>query len=299
MTDFFTRAANKAIGVAPAIQPVIASRYAPARFAHEAVEFELEVEGDQISDDSRRNRRSAKSEAEPSTVRDNFPPHEVETIAAAPLAGDLVPTQVSEIRPSGSSEKALLLTGQAASEPIQPTTATPVVREASHASLSREQPTARHASTELLKSPSRIAPPAAPVNGVVANNPQAQPQRSSERTLAQSQEASLDEHTGFVSEGNEKRPVEHEPGQLSTPSLNHYASARSNSIGERHPQIPESTFIVPADKVEERSPIIRVTIGRIDVRAVTPPPPIAQAAKPPALKVSLDEFLKQHNGRQR
>jgi len=45
--------------------------------------------------------------------------------------------------------------------------------------------------------------------------------------------------------------------------------------------------------------VIRVTIGRIEVRAVPPPPPLqpVEAAAPPAPKLSLDEYLRQQNGR--
>lgn len=46
-------------------------------------------------------------------------------------------------------------------------------------------------------------------------------------------------------------------------------------------------------------PVIRVTIGRIDVRAVTPPPPPVEAPGPPAPRLSLDEYLQSHNGRSR
>jgi hypothetical protein len=44
--------------------------------------------------------------------------------------------------------------------------------------------------------------------------------------------------------------------------------------------------------------VIRVTIGRIEVRAVPPPPQLqpVEAAAPPAPKLSLDEYLRQHNG---
>jgi hypothetical protein len=44
--------------------------------------------------------------------------------------------------------------------------------------------------------------------------------------------------------------------------------------------------------------VIRVTIGRIEVRAVPPPSlqPV-EAVAPPAPKLSLDEYLRQHNGR--
>jgi len=65
---------------------------------------------------------------------------------------------------------------------------------------------------------------------------------------------------------------------------------------ERGPQEPR----VAAPESSE--PAIRVTIGRIEVRAITPPPmPPAQRTAParPGPELSLDDYLKQHNGGQR
>jgi hypothetical protein len=65
---------------------------------------------------------------------------------------------------------------------------------------------------------------------------------------------------------------------------------------ERGPQEPR----VAAP--ESSAPAIRVTIGRIEVRAITPPPvPPAQRTTParPGPELSLDDYLKQHNGGQR
>nr|MDQ3744997.1 hypothetical protein [Acidobacteriota bacterium] len=45
--------------------------------------------------------------------------------------------------------------------------------------------------------------------------------------------------------------------------------------------------------------VIRVTIGRIEVHAVTPPPPTPKPYAPPAPKLSLEEYLRQHNGGRR
>jgi hypothetical protein len=53
---------------------------------------------------------------------------------------------------------------------------------------------------------------------------------------------------------------------------------------------------------ESPAPTIRVAIGRIEVRAITPPPmPPAQRTAPtrPGPALSLDDYLKQHNGRRR
>jgi hypothetical protein len=48
---------------------------------------------------------------------------------------------------------------------------------------------------------------------------------------------------------------------------------------------------------ETAAPVIRVTIGRIDVRAVSAPAPPARRQAPSAPKLSLDEYLRSRNGR--
>ena len=53
---------------------------------------------------------------------------------------------------------------------------------------------------------------------------------------------------------------------------------------------------------EAPAPTIRVAIGRIEVRAITPPPaPPTQRTAParPGPALSLDDYLKQRNGEQR
>jgi hypothetical protein len=53
---------------------------------------------------------------------------------------------------------------------------------------------------------------------------------------------------------------------------------------------------VPPNEPAEERPIVRVTIGRIEVRAVTPPaPPPRQAVRPPVPKLTLDDYLKSRN----
>jgi len=48
---------------------------------------------------------------------------------------------------------------------------------------------------------------------------------------------------------------------------------------------------------ESGAPVIRVTIGRVDVRAVLPPEPASKAAPlRPAPRLSLDDYLKRQNG---
>jgi hypothetical protein len=54
----------------------------------------------------------------------------------------------------------------------------------------------------------------------------------------------------------------------------------------------------PAEPTEPTEPpVIKVTIGRIEVRAVTPPAPIPQQrVKQPSPVLSLDEYLRLRNG---
>jgi hypothetical protein len=67
------------------------------------------------------------------------------------------------------------------------------------------------------------------------------------------------------------------------------------------PQIPEDPEVTNAEAVPYNStaaePAIRVSIGRVEVRAVFPPPPPRRAQPTrPKPSLSLDDYLKQRNG---
>jgi hypothetical protein len=66
-----------------------------------------------------------------------------------------------------------------------------------------------------------------------------------------------------------------------------YPHTKQAARGESNP--PE----VPA------APIVRVTIGRIEVRAISQPPPPPRPARPAAPRLSLDEYLASQAGRNR
>ncbi|MGB9178810.1 MAG: hypothetical protein WCB68_06125 [Pyrinomonadaceae bacterium] len=83
-------------------------------------------------------------------------------------------------------------------------------------------------------------------------------------------------------------------------------SAQSNAGESLERAAPLSLDSHSGDGAESSSPTIRVTIGRIDVRAVMPdskPAPRAAASSAPARKthgpLSLEEYLKQRNGGKR
>lgn len=83
-------------------------------------------------------------------------------------------------------------------------------------------------------------------------------------------------------------------------------TAERNRESTREPAIQLITTeqIVPSDKTQPRASepaepaVIRVTIGRIEVRATTPPLPAAPRTRPPGPALTLDDYLKQRNGGQ-
>ena len=61
-------------------------------------------------------------------------------------------------------------------------------------------------------------------------------------------------------------------------------------------QQPETDRPLTRRVVSEREPAIRVMIGRIEVRAITPPPTPRPRPTPPSPKVSLDDYLRARDG---
>jgi hypothetical protein len=105
--------------------------------------------------------------------------------------------------------------------------------------------------------------------------------------------ASLDANEGTI----ESKGIPDRPAALDAPPVApRMIRPRKKSHVERGWQEPR------VDAPEATAPTIRVAIGRIEVRAITPPPsPLAQQTAParPAPTLSLDDYLKQRNGEQR
>jgi hypothetical protein len=60
----------------------------------------------------------------------------------------------------------------------------------------------------------------------------------------------------------------------------------------RSGQSPRRRAFSPAERSSKSAPIIRVTIGRVEVRAIHPPAPSPKSAKPAPSKVSLEDYLR-------
>ena len=87
-------------------------------------------------------------------------------------------------------------------------------------------------------------------------------------------------------------------GELRSLSATERSRREIDSVTEVFAQKPVSSLASTRDeRGESGPPVIHVTVGRVEVRAVTPPLPAVEPQSPPAPKLSLDEFLRQHNGR--
>ena len=89
-----------------------------------------------------------------------------------------------------------------------------------------------------------------------------------------------------------ERPASPAAGPSVQPRLVRSMSARPMPPARRGAYLPDPA---PAEQVPAaEQPTIRISIGRIDVRAVTPPAP-AQRTGPAAPRISLDEYLRSYN----
>lgn len=80
-----------------------------------------------------------------------------------------------------------------------------------------------------------------------------------------------------------------------TPEAQH--AETSASMPYTHRKFHSQSVTTP--KSSSSTPTIQVTIGRIEVRAITPPVAPAQSPRTPSPTLSLNEYLKQRNGGQR
>ncbi|MDX6382885.1 MAG: hypothetical protein QOK48_458 [Blastocatellia bacterium] len=286
MTDFFTRLATRAIGTTPAIQPVVVSRYAPAGLPDQvATGLDAEPESGQLRMDPgvlRKDFRRLVSASEIDSrsgsplVQDELegtmPPGEISdelTASRAIPGGDSHSTSeqgaiASESATVPETGESTSLTG--VSSPVEIT----VGPRSSEAQLLDVQPSAEGEALQTVVRAMRSS-------GQDLRAPLAEVQDGSDRSWnAESETVEL-----MSPVKRQGRIDQDEPFPVSLGPLRN-----------------EPPFPSPDERTDSTRPVVRVSIGRIDVRAVTPaavPAPRAQGPAPP--KLSLDDFLRQHNGR--
>lgn len=318
MTDFFTRVARKAMGTAPAIQPLVVSRYAPSRLPN----TEAELLGTEPRlQNTRPNVHKTRENSSP--TQSDAQSREVDGVgddskATAPadnsfqqpvIEGDVrgVTPSVRVLPPKASTTHAELSENE-----MQPGATMPVA-DNEEFTLAGPTTTASQTGFDL---PSTSRPP---ISSFEAERSRAaEPSKTLLETNVESMKDrpalsnSDDERPRWVGTDLEEEPrfqddavvtliPEREPGRL-TRAPSNQANQPTNHDGSLPVSFTsnaaESSFDLLDQQVERDSPVIRVTIGRIEVRAVTPPvEPAFQPSAPATPKISLDEFLREHNGR--
>ena len=292
MADFITRLAERALGVAPVVQPVMPSKFAPEPASHSTgLEWDSQVTTP-LGDPNQPQAPSAQ-ETSPAQDAPTGRPADAAVAQQEDQSGVTLssttpgpPQGTPESRPgpshlteSGSSERGAM-TGK---EDQQGSSRT----------------TARHRQTPPETRPETLhrAEPGPRRRGLPPDPPSAEDE--SDEAVFGPLRTLLDRGQG------ETLPPVPSPGAQASLDTSEDASppiapsmVRPQLDGylERGPQEPR----VAAPESSE--PAIRVTIGRIEVRAITPPPmPPAEriTPAPPGPELSLDDYLKQHNGGQR
>lgn len=286
MADFITRLAERALGVAPVVQPVMPSIFAPEPITH-STSLEWDSETTTSPGDLDWPRTPAAWVTPPTLDAPTGRPEDAAMVQQEDRSGDALSsatpgspreTPESRYRPPhlgepDSSERGTM-TGKEDQRDSSRTTArhpqTPP--ETRSEALHRAEPGPTRRGLPL-------GPPSAEEeSGEAVFRPlRTLLERGQRETLppvpSPGAQASLD--TG------EDAPPPVAP-RIVRPQLDGYL--------ERGPQEPR----VAAPESSE--PAIRVTIGRIEVRAITLPPPVPPAPARPVPELSLDDYLKQHNG---
>lgn len=327
MTDFFTRMAGKAMGNAPAIQPLVVSRYAPSGLPNTAVSG-LEAESESLRTEPRLpNPRPSVHKTRERSIPLHSDAHsrEIDNLGTASTAtasaGDsFAPVTEGHVRDAPPSVSVL-----------------PPKASTTHAELSENEmrPPATRPAGDLANNEEFTLATTAPQTGFdlpSSSRPaitsfEADRSRAAEpsKTLLEANVESMkdrpaladsdDERPRWVGTDLEEEPrfqddavvtliPEREPGRLTREASNQ--ANQANQSANHDGSLPvsftsnaaESSFDLLDQQVERDSPVVRVTIGRIEVRAVTPPvEPAFQPSAPATPKISLDEFLREHNGR--
>lgn len=319
MSDFFTQLAERTLGLAPTIQPIMPSLFAPESdlpgdMLLEITEEREEREESVVADNFSRNAES------PVLARDAAPhityptqPTQLTRSASMPVQHEVsqpFPTTSSATAPRQSRPALATIAEQQATRMLDSLT----IRTETSTTGTKVQPTRRGSQRTR---PVTSAEPAIPTPFAPTN---AQTSRMARRTdeitepTATFLASSVIEdpfthatHVSMVSATSEQQMAE---AQWSTrAAIPHEQSVSYHTlVGVPVSNHPSTTGLLQAQQMQQTQqtqltqletpspePDIQVTIGRVEVRAITAPPTSArtqqQSDRPPAM--SLDEYLRQ------
>lgn len=303
MPDFFTRLAERTLGLANTIQPVVPSLFAPgAPLIDGQAEAEQELTTEERAPQPDRaapeidaldeQRRNPAQQIAPRSVIG--PPDE----PPAPTVERARPAQL-QIEPAARSEPHHAVPAAEAPQMIERLSAAPPTSPIRQPAERSQPPrTTMRAEVDQLVSTPDVAPSSKSIAPRPAVDQQPAATAPSARSLVTAQPVDLhapDRSTVLV-------PVADERHAPSVERQTNTTQAERPALVVREPSMPR---IQPAQRAPEPpaaqpAPQIHVSIGRIEVRAVTTPPAATPPPKPtPTPHISLDDYLRSQNGDRR
>jgi hypothetical protein len=322
MTDFLTRLAERTLGLTPRVQPLLASRYAPepaVQFSSDTLDEEQASSptppADPMQAPTPRFRESSLSALESVPSRETYEAvgYSASTEAVAKTSLDSEKAAALDVHePAPLRAVSKTHSTPAAIEAVAETSVNSEVKDASSAERDASP------SVELLRGrqsqPVRVAALASPERQAEA--------AAADPFLAPAVPAALNPAAlNIVLHANRSAPHHEEPQVaplLPSPLPQERLEVTSGERGvfdrpaiegaTRRADVVRPLPVVIADHRETHPPanesappVIRVTIGRVEVRAIMPQTPAVERPAPARTSpvLSLDEYLKQHSGRQR
>lgn len=299
MTDFLTRLAERTLGLTPRVQPLLASRYAPGpavpvfpnTFSEEQASTPTRL-ADPTQVPTPPSREGALS-----TLESVLPRGVSETHATSGATEAVAKTSLN-------SEKSAALDAQ---EPIPPravskthdsSRTTGLAASSAESAASPSAESLRGRPSQPVRAPSRASldrrgetASAHPFLALAASDAMVQANQSAQHH-EDLQAASL-----LLSPLPQVHLAETSGGRGVFDRLAVERAARRSDVVRPLPAAIAGQGEPISSANESGPPVIRVTIGRIEVRAILPPTPAAERPAPARTSpvLSLDEYLKQHS----
>jgi hypothetical protein len=297
MTDYLMRLAGRVRPAHQILQPALPSRFAPMKASVGTEHAPISQEIERPLGELRESRRTDDT---------MVAPKEHQTIASPELSSSRAPTLVPPSDRECSERVSLAATGQRVpiiSEPVVNRKSTP---EHALAGRAVENPAPEHQTSSMHHA--AIPPPTKTLKEASSGNRQS----TAQAHVVRIEQLLVSRSTQQLStEGNEVRlpAVRRQPSEIlgvvqprTEPSPKQPSPVRKSTVfepGSRSPIAPQPQ-LGSGDQWHREShfsasPEIRVTIGRIEVRAITTQEPAPRRTPPRTPKLSLDEYLHSRN----
>ena len=278
MKHFLARLADRARGIAPRVEPIIASHFAPVDSLRTELPTEIISEIETPDANPSVEKKLIPQRAETPPVEDEPPSR---SRGANPPAARKPPQRAEQ----GSAENEA--PSRSADAKIEPVAEPLLVRRvhkqtqsllAETANPERQTREQRRETTAIEK---QVAKPKSHLGDLKG---------SAARPLQQAHEL-----LPYPAEVRDQPPI----GHSKVASSENYAAKPQTRRARREPLRPvvhPNSVTGTPDEPRNEPPIVRITIGRIEVRAAPAPVSPSHKRPPPAPKLSLGDYLKQRNG---